>query len=58
MDEQFEGEDPVDENLDNATQRRMREEGTIWHDVEGNPAPGNPGAEPERHENPRPERGD
>ncbi len=32
-DEQFKGEDPVDEEMKNATQRRMEEEGTVWKDV-------------------------
>jgi len=29
MDEEFEGEDPVDDEGLNATQRRMEEEGTV-----------------------------
>ena len=33
MDEQFRGEDPVDEEGLNATQRRAEEEGTIWRDI-------------------------
>ena len=32
-DEQFRGEDTVDEEGLNATQRRAREEGSVWKDV-------------------------
>ncbi len=32
-DEQFKGEDTVDEEGRNATQRRAEEEGTIWKDI-------------------------
>ena len=45
MDEQFQGEDTVDETFSNATQRRMEEEGTIWHEV--GPNAGEPTTNPE-----------
>ncbi|MDP8911360.1 MAG: hypothetical protein M3M94_04780 [Actinomycetota bacterium] len=32
-DEQFRGEDTIDEEGLNATQRRVREEGSVWKDV-------------------------
>ncbi len=33
MDEQFRGEEAVDEEGRNATQQRVAEEGTVWKDV-------------------------
>ncbi len=46
MDEEFQGEDTVDETFSNATQRPMEEEGTIWRDV----GPADPAAEPDEQE--------
>ena len=46
MDEQFRGEDTIDEQGRNATQQRADEEGTVWRDV----GPANVGDEAEGEE--------
>ena len=47
MDEEFRGEDSIDEEGLNATQQRVAEEGTVWHDVDGNPTRGDELEDPE-----------